>query len=363
MLLGARPSVGASSLDEEMDLPQPIRVEADPLTGTSLLSDLLGPQLALLEVVPRLPPRLGDASPGDMPVLLAATRSGLAWKSGACGDAGIGNWRGRALDTSWFGLPKSSFSAMIRQSKSSGLRAAASRAPQVVVSVPLLTKENSLDHASCAAGNFDRYFREIGANLSANGAGDAFIRLGKEANRGVPPYGYDSNADLPNYRNCFRSAAKALKQGGPNLTIEWTNARQTLSSVNVLNAYPGDDVVDHIGVHYYNNPKLGRMSTQQEWDRQYFQRYPSGGPLGLGSWLADAKKLGKKLSVSEWGLWGTSTIADNPVYIENMFRFFKANASSIVYESYFNCASLHYIYPRSIFPKARERYRALWSAG
>jgi hypothetical protein len=366
ILVGAQGTVDASSLDEEMDLPQPIGVEADPLTSTALLSDLLGPQLALLEVVPQLPPRLRDASSGDMPLFLAAaTGSGLAWKSGACGDPGIANFRKRPLDTSWFGLPKSSFSAMIRQSKSSGLRAAANRAPQVVVSVPLLTQETSLNHAACAAGNFDRYFLEIGANLKNNGADDAIIRLGKEANRGVPPYGYDSDADLENYRNCFRNAAKALKQGGgTGLTIEWTNARQTLSSVNVLNAYPGGDVVDHIGVHYYNNPKLGRMSTQEQWDRQYSQRYASGGPLGIGSWLADAKnKFGKTLAISEWGLWGNSAVADNPVYIENMFRFFKANAASLAYESYFNCASLHYIYPTSIYKNARERYRALWSAG
>ncbi len=364
MLLGARPSVAASSLDE-MDLPQPIPVEAEPLTGTALLSNLLGPQLALLEVTPRLPESMRDPSVGDMPLILAATtRSGLSWKSGACGDPGIGNWRGRPLDTSWFGLPKKSFKAMVAQSKSSRLRDAACRAPQVVVSVPLLTQENSLDHASCAAGKFDTYFQQIGTNLNNNGAGDAIIRLGKEANRGVAPYGYNSNDDLPNYRNCFRNAAKALKRGGPNLTIEWTNARQTLSSVNVLDAYPGGDVVDHIGVHYYNNPKLGRMSTQEQWDRQYNQRYGTGGPLGIGAWLSDAKsKFGKKLAISEWGLWGNSAVADNPVYIENMFRFFKANAASLAYESYFNCASLHYIYPTSIYKNARERYRALWSTG
>jgi hypothetical protein len=131
LLLGARPSVGSPSLHEEMDLPQVVELKVDDRTGTALLSDMLGPQLALLEVVPQLPLRLRDTSASDVAVLLAAdTRSGLSWKSGVCGDPGIGNWRGRALDTSWFGLPKSSFSAMIRQSRSSGLRAAASRAPR-----------------------------------------------------------------------------------------------------------------------------------------------------------------------------------------------------------------------------------------
>jgi hypothetical protein len=361
MLLGAGSSAAAPL--EKMDLPQPILTQADRLPSTARLGDLLGrPQLALLEVAPRLSVAPRDASPDVTLAALPASKtlSGLPWKSGACGDPGIANWRGRPRDTGWFRLPKSSFPAMVKQSKSSELRAAVSLAPQLVIHVPLLTLANSFDHASCAAGMFDRYFREIGANLSANGAGNAFIRLAKEANRGMAPYGYDSYADLPNFRGCFRRAAKALKQGGPNLIIEWTNARQTLSSVNVLDAYPGDDVVDHIGVHYYNNPNLGRMSTQEQWDRQYLERYASGGPKGLGAWLADAKAFGKKLAVSEWGLWGKSDVADNPVYIENMFRFFNNNAPDLVYESYFNCASFHYIYPSTIFKNAAARYRALW---
>jgi hypothetical protein len=296
--------------------------------------------------------------------LVAQTASGLPWRSGAaCGSAAMEQWRGRRLDTSWLGLPKSGWAEMIRTARSRTLRARAASAPQIVVSVPLLPQSHAFQHAQCAAGAFDGYFREIGAALQANGAGGAYIRLGKEANRGRAPYGYDSEDDLPAYRGCFQHAAQALKATAPGLKIEWTNARQTLSPVNVLDAYPGDHVVDHWGVHYYNNYKIGRISTQEQWDAQYTARYPSGGPQGLGVWLAEAKTRGKKLAVSEWGLWGNTAAGDTPVYIANMYRFFKENAEYIEYESYFNCKLLHEVFPSTRFPRAAATYSQLWSAG
>ena len=76
---------------------------------------------------------------------------------------------------------------------------------------------------------------------------------------------------------------------------------------------------------------------------------------------------GKPLAVSEWGLWdahaGTSSIADTPVYVENMFRFFGTHTSRLAYESYFNCAAINQIFPPTKFPKAGGTYRQLWSAG
>jgi hypothetical protein len=294
----------------------------------------------------------------------SAILSGLPWRSGAaCGSAEMEAWRGRRLDTAWINLPKRGWAEMARQAGNPTLRARAASTPQLVVSVPLLPSTHAFQHAQCAAGAFDGYFREIGAALLANGAGGAVIRLGKEANRGRPPYGYDSADDLPAYRGCFQRAARALKATAPGLKIEWTNARQTLSPVNPLDAYPGGDVVDIIGAHYYDNPRLGRMSTQALWDAQYLERYPGGGPKGLGTWLEAAKERGKRLAVSEWGVWGNTALADDPVYIANMYRFFRDHAEDIEYESYYQCPLHHQLFPSASFPRARDEYRRLWSAG
>jgi hypothetical protein len=323
------------------------------------------PRLALLDVAWPLGAALRPWAPAAEPVALRSRSvSGLPWQSGAaCGTPAMEAWRGRRFDTSWFGVPKSSWDAMLSAVKSKALKARAAAAPQLVVSLPLLPLSSSMQHAACARGAFDGHFRDIGAALRANGGGGAVIRLGKEANRGGVPYGYNSTSQLPAYRGCFQHAARALKQGAPQLTIEWTNARQTLSSVNVLDAYPGGDVVDIIGVHYYNNYNLGRISTQADWDAEYTRKYPSGSPQGLGTWLAAAVARGKPLSVSEWGLWGRSAAADTPVYVENMFRFFRTHVSQLAYESYFNCAPWNQMYPPTNFPKAGSTYRQLWSGG
>ena len=94
--------------------------------------------------------------------------------------------------------------------------------------------------------------------------------------------------------------------------------------------------------------------------------YSNGGPRGLGAWLAAARARGKRLAVSEWGVWdqGDLAKADNPVYVENMYRFFRDNAANIAYENYYNRPIIkHQLYPSTRFAKARARYQELWSAG
>ena len=72
---------------------------------------------------------------------------------------------------------------------------------------------------------------------------------------------------------------------------------------------------------------------------------------------------GKKLAVSEWGLWGSTAAADAPVYVANMYRFFRDHAAEIAYESYYNCPLIHKIFPSTRFPQGRAEYQRLWSVG
>ena len=128
--------------------------------------------------------------------------------------------------------------------------------------------------------------------------------------------------------------------------------------------YPGDAYVDLFGVHYYDNDPA--MPTQAAWDEMLnATRRNVGGPHGIGQWLSTAQAYGKKLSVSEWGVWRKSTNPrpDNPTYVENMYRFFRANAASIAYENYYNCPVVHKIFPGESFPLASAAYQRLWSAG
>ena len=237
---------------------------------------------------------------------------------------------------------------MVRYSGAGFVRALARKSPLWVVSVGLVTDDRARQFAQCAAGAFDGYFRQVGANLRNAGAQATVVRLGWEANSGTHAWGLSSSSQVPAYKACFRRAARALKAGGPGLLVEWTNAKK--GKLPALQTYPGDDVVDLWGVHYYDTgPK---KSTQAIWD-QYVNATNDGNPWGIGAWLRAAQAHGKKLGVAEWGIWdqGEGAKADDPVYMDNMARFFRANAGGIAYETYFNTGRLHSAVPEHALPE------------
>jgi hypothetical protein len=189
---------------------------------------------------------------------------GLPWRSGATGGGFpcLGQMRGRALDALNLLIAPNSFADMVKNT-GGWLQSYASKAPLLVVSLALLPRNNRGEFAQCAAGAFDDYFRQIGANLQRSPAQGVVVRLGWEANIGSHshPWGVDSPAQVPAYIQCWRHAATALKAGGPGLNLEWTNAKKTQNrALHVLDMYPGDDVVDVIGVHYYDSVSIGVQS-------------------------------------------------------------------------------------------------------
>jgi hypothetical protein len=311
------------------------------------------------------------AAPAALADVATPIWSGLPWRSGTSGIPNcLAALRGRAVDAGTLFLGNPNFPALVWQS--SGLRPAKGRPPLLVVSLPLLPDTNKGQFAQCAAGSFDGSFAQIGANLQKAGAQGTVVRLGWEANIGSDshPWGVDTPDQVPAYVACWRRAAAALKAGGPALNTEWTSAKKTANkALHVTDMYPGDDVVDVVGVHYYDSGP--EKSTQAVWDKYYGVTF-NGGPWGLGTWLDFARSRGKKLAVSEYGLWrqGTMTAAqaDDPVYVDNMYRFFRGNAADLAYETYFNAmADQHALCnadgtPTS-FPSAAAAYKADWSLG
>jgi hypothetical protein len=301
--------------------------------------------------------------------------SGLAWRSGSVpgGFSCLAQLRSRALDAIVTFVPNDQgFAGMAAFTANAYWRGQVRKAPLAVVSLPLLTDDTQGQFGPCAAGAFDASWRQIGTNLNAAGAQGMVVRLGWEANigSGSHPWGVDSPDQVASYKACWRRAATQLKATAPGTLLEWTNAKKTSNTaLNVLAMYPGDDVVDLWGVHYYDSGPL--KSTQAIWDKYYNITY-NGGPWGLGTWLAAAKQHGKKLAVSEYGVWQrdalTAAQADDPVYIDNMYRFFKTNAADIAYESYFNAkpddhALCNADGTPTAYPNAAAMYQADWSLG
>jgi beta-mannanase len=226
---------------------------------------------------------------------------------------------------------------------------------QPVVSLPMMPDSAAKQHAACATGAFDERFREFGRNLVAAGAGNAVVRLGWEANIGTDshPWGIDSTREVPAFKSCFARLVGALKSTASNIKIEWSNAKRYDSTLPALTTCPGNAYVDIRGLHYYDRPPI---TSQAAWDREV-NRYEKGHPVGIGAWVAEARRNGKRLAVPEWGVWES----DNLFHIELMYKFFKANAGSISYENYFNTNVKHRIFPVNAFPNASARYQQLWS--
>jgi hypothetical protein len=61
----------------------------------------------------------------------------------------------------------------------------------------------------------------------------------------------------------------------------------------------------------------------------------------------------------------TAAQADDPVYVDNMYRFFRGNAADIAYETYFNAMPDQHTLcgparTPTLFPNAAATYRADW---
>jgi hypothetical protein len=225
-------------------------------------------------VHPRRPrrPRAGPAIPGAAPAVAAEVNtpvvSGLPWRSGASVDSpfvDFAGWRGRRLDANvMFVATHDSWASMTQWFTGLRSKAGIRRSPLPVISLPMLPKDAAKQFAACARGDFDGHFRQYGQLIASAGAGHAVVRLGWEANK-TRPWSPSTAADIPDYVTCFQREAASLKSTAPNLRIEWAMGRISNVPFNVMDMYPGDEHVDVIGVHYYDNvgPKI---ATQAAWD-------------------------------------------------------------------------------------------------
>lgn len=98
----------------------------------------------------------------------------------------------------------------------------------------------------------------------------------------------------------------------------------------------GPDFYDHYPAHL----------SDAIWNEALVRRSRQGWPMGLQGWLDWARQIGKPLALGEVGLMGKrfseggtrhpSEGWDNPVYINRLLGFCKANAADIAFISYFN---------------------------
>ncbi|GAB2870510.1 hypothetical protein GCM10027026_21160 [Myroides odoratimimus subsp. xuanwuensis] len=213
---------------------------------------------------------------------------------------------------------------------------------RLVLGVAMLPEaDHSASIETGATGAYDHYFRQLGENLVAAGRGRSVLRIGWEFNLGSSPW---FTLDSAAFKEYWRRIAEALHVPGSDFVLDW-NPNKGLGATDAVDYYPGDDVVDVIGVDAYDvnsrvypYPDDCDADCREEMQETSWEDYVHGGELGLAFWSEFARERGKPMSLPEWGLWerpdGTGG-GENLHYLRAMHDFITDPENAVLYQAYF----------------------------
>lgn len=196
---------------------------------------------------------------------------------------------------------------------------------RLVLSVPM-TPTSGETIREGAAGHYDRHWATFGRALVAAGCPDTVLRLGWEFNRARSPWSaVDREAEFAAY---WRHIVRVLRRTpGAHFRFDWS-ILAGVADAHVEAAWPGDDVVDFVGIDAYD---VSEADAPLRWDDIVHQDY------GL-QWQADfATKHRKSMTIPEWGLWlgnASSAGGDDATYIRNMADWIGSH--QVTYAIYFD---------------------------
>jgi hypothetical protein len=203
------------------------------------------------------------------------------------------------------------------------LKADSSR--RLVLAVPMLQVES--------AGQFedatkDRYFVELAQSIVKRGIADrVVIRLGYEMNSDWATYGRQYDPDGAGFRTMWRRVVTKMRAVHP-FVFDWSVVpTEDPAEAGFAEAfYPGDDVVDVIGLDVFDHWVAG--TPEARWQAL----------AAKVGWAADfAAAHHKPLALDEWAVWSTANAlggGDDPTYITNLLGW--ASDHHLVWISYFN---------------------------
>jgi Glycosyl hydrolase family 26 len=199
---------------------------------------------------------------------------------------------------------------------------------RLAVSVPMLVAGGHPTLEQGAEGRFDDHFRTVAHRLIAGGHADAFLRIGWEFNGGWYPWTARGHAAA--FARYWRRIALAMRGvAGARFAFDWS---ATTVDGPTEAAYPGDDVVDVIGLDVYNQSWPRIADPARRWS--YLLHHPAG----LIWHRTFAKAHGKPRSFPEWGT-GTRPDGhgggDDPLFIRNMIAWME-EGGPVIYQCYWN---------------------------
>lgn len=225
---------------------------------------------------------------------------------------------------------------MIEAWKDSGLRP--------VYSLAMLPENPEDTMARGAAGEYDHYFKELAGRLIEAGQENAIMRVGWEFNLEESRWATDNPQEFIDY---YRKVVAAMRsQPGQEFEFDW-NFNNGKSKYDAVDYYPGDDVVDYVGVdaydtgwafHTYPYPDDCDTACRAERQTNAWNRSIHGGARGLKFWSDFARSKGKPMSLPEWGMWEREDGhggGDDPEYLRRMHAFISDPKNRVAYQAYF----------------------------
>ena len=286
--------------------------------------------------------------------LFGSNRSGLPWISGAY--VGYSGWGSEQADfeamkngkldavhvyeaNSDWGEVKDSINWILDllSPAPSGLR--------LLYSLSILPRSNVRQWGQITSGANDAHFTNVAQKLVAAGYGNSVIRPGWELDLKNWPWSVITTADVSAYKAAYRRIVGLFRsvagqrfrfsyEMNSDTIAPWSGDR--LAFFGPSGPYPGDDVVDLIGIDIYD---WGTVHFGDE--AQFQERYRPDQGIGLGDVVDECRKRGKAMCFNEWGLAvpdgpNDDGAGDNPFFIERMAQFFWENRDIMGFEAYFN---------------------------
>jgi hypothetical protein len=223
----------------------------------------------------------------------------------------------------------------------------ASPGRNLALGVPLIPNTGG-SLASCAAGQYDTYWRRLANNLAYYGLHWAYLRLGWEMNGGWFKWGAPKGSGKEaSFAGCFRRVVQVMRQAQPanQWKFVWNPGFDGWNTATYYNSvWPGDSYVDVVGVNIYDQswntgtyPYPSTCDASCRLTRQ--QKAWSGYSPQLSTLRNFAAAHGKPMAFPEWGTIIRSDGhggGDNPYFIQKMHEFIVASASRTVFHSYFD---------------------------
>jgi hypothetical protein len=273
------------------------------------------------------------------------------WASGASGDrvvdGSFGAWRGSPVTATGTWDDNSAAAQSTLPTLTGPL---ANWAGDLDIAVGGTVLGSGESYAQAAAGAYQNRWAELAQTLQrlrGDKPGITYVRPFHEFNGNWYKEWQVTPDNVADYRAAFRRLAQTVTATCSRCKIVWSPNNGTSSgSASPIDAYPGDDVVDVIGIDSYNANGNTVVTDAQAWTT-YATTTRNGIPVGVEMWRQFAQSHGKPLSLPEWGLNSGSGGGDNPAYIQGMHDWISEHAAQpgnpdvagkVVYDVYFNIA-------------------------